>query len=427
VPPEAKAVIVVCLLRQHRAGHDFIVELQDEVVDLPPIIVLIVPEDGRVNPEELLELQRAFRMCGARDTVVQRSIGMELRLDMAMSVRRALDILQQVDAEIVACVDDHDNRRFWPCVHRVFQGLPKMNNSCSAVPAAGAKIGHYELIDRIGQGVVSDVFSATDLQTKTLYAIKVVPKSKLADLTSVSALWIEMSFLEGLSHPHILGLKDVMHAKRNFYFVMEYAGKRNLYRFLKASPRLDLAVAQTCMKQISSSVAYCHQKCVAHRDLKPENIVVMEPEEDGADTIRLKIVDFGSATSATKMCSDISGTVPFIPPEVILNESYNPTLADTWACGGVLLELIFGIGSIPHMLRWTSSPEVAVAGRQMADFFATSRNLATHVEAKLEGVDRDLLALLCGLLVSMPEERWNAEKMNTCAWLQAAGQPSEGV
>merc|ERR1712007_118322 len=102
---------------------------------------------------------------------------------------------------------------------------------------------------------------------------------------------------------------DVMHAKRYFYFVMEYAGERNLYRFIKGLPRLDLDVAQNCMQQISGGVVYCHRCCVAHRDLKPENIVV---KEDGGSTLHLKIVDFGCAVPATQICNDVVGTMPFI-------------------------------------------------------------------------------------------------------------------
>jgi len=143
-------------------------------------------------------------------------------------------------------------------------------------------------------------------------------------------------------------------------------------------------------------------------------------KEGGGSTLHLKIVDFGCAAPAKQMCDDVAGTMPFIAPEVILTDRHNPTLADTWACGGVLLELICGIGFTTSMLQLPIPPEVShVTGRQIADFFATSSNLQTHVEAELGNVNKDLCVLLWGLLAVVPEERWNAGKMEGCDWLNA--------
>merc|ERR1712007_30193 len=219
-----------------------------------------------------------------------------------------------------------------------------------------------------------------------------------------------------------MALKGVQHGENHMFIILEYAGARSLFRFIKSLPETDLAIAQTCMKQISAGVAYIHQEGVAHRDMKPENIVVMEHSgEDWASSVNLKIVDFGCAEKARKVCSDFSGAVPFIAPEIILAESHNPAVGDIWACGVVLLELTCGIGCVARMLQWTSLPPVsATLARQLLMFFGDPRKLQSSLEAHFGIFDEELLDLIFGLLHVSPPQRLTASEAANCRWLARA-------
>ena len=61
------------------------------------------------------------------------------------------------------------------------------------------------------------------------------------------------------------------------------------------------------MKQILSSVFYCHMKGLVHRDLKPENVLY---ESKKADSI-IKIIDFGTSRTfkGTEKMHAFYGTV----------------------------------------------------------------------------------------------------------------------
>jgi len=68
------------------------------------------------------------------------------------------------------------------------------------------------------------------------------------------------------------------------------------------------------MRQLLSTIAYCHRKNVCHRDLKPENVLV---DKD----LNVKLVDFGTSqvlSSGGEKLKQTLGTAYYVAPEVIL-------------------------------------------------------------------------------------------------------------
>mmetsp|Transcript_7455 Transcript_7455/g.18526 ORF Transcript_7455/g.18526 Transcript_7455/m.18526 type:complete len:571 (-) Transcript_7455:33-1745(-) len=427
VPVAAQAVIVVTGMRQHRAAQEFVIELLN-FAERKPLVALLVPEDGQGDPREILEVQKAFRMHWVMDAIVQRSLGTDLRLDLAMCVRRAMDIRAEINSEVKKRLVDVDNTKFWPCIHRIFQGFPRMDSTNTTSPGTGARIGQIEMRTKIGKGAFSEVFLSTNTTTGATEAFKVVPKAKVADLAAASSLWSATNYLSSLDHPNIVSLLEVLHGVNHVYFRQEYAGMRNLYRYLQAFTDLSLATAAEVMSQIFSGVAYCHQAGVAHRDLKTENIVVMEPTEDGGNTLRVKIVGFGCAQHATALCDKLIGTLPFTAPEVVLRSAHEPARVDMWSCGIVLLELLCGVDFVVRSLRWAPPmPAGVLAARQLVAFFDEPGNLQRAIEAKIGAVHKDLLALAFALLNPSPQARWSADVAARCAWLTRPGGERTGA
>ena len=92
------------------------------------------------------------------------------------------------------------------------------------------------------------------------------------------------------------------------------------------------------MKQILSTLNYCHSSNIVHRDLKPENVLL---DKDEGDTT-IKIIDFGTAEifDPEQKMSTKSGTPFYIAPEVI-KRSYN-SKCDVWSAGVLLYILLCG-------------------------------------------------------------------------------------
>jgi calcium-dependent protein kinase len=92
------------------------------------------------------------------------------------------------------------------------------------------------------------------------------------------------------------------------------------------------------MRQLLSSVAYCHSHRIVHRDLKPENLLF----ESNRDDALLKVIDFGTSQffDPDKKMKTKQGTPYYIAPEVI-KKNYNEK-CDVWSCGVIMFVLLSG-------------------------------------------------------------------------------------
>lgn len=92
-------------------------------------------------------------------------------------------------------------------------------------------------------------------------------------------------------------------------------------------------------RQIVDGVDYLHGMGLAHRDLKLDNCVMTE------DNV-VKLIDFGTATvfhypgKAQTMASGIVGSDPYLAPEVLNSESYDPRKTDVWSVAIIFMCMV---------------------------------------------------------------------------------------
>lgn len=163
-------------------------------------------------------------------------------------------------------------------------------------PAVGQKLKNRYLLDeRIGEGGMGIVFSATDLEAVRLgnSSSKVAIKVLAPGLRShEAALFDEVQKTRQLQQQNIVDVYGFEPDEAGSFMVMELLSGLPLDRFVATSwPHgIPLPVALPCIEGMAAALSYAHQRGVIHSDFKPSNVFIT-----GAG---VKVLDFGIARAA---------------------------------------------------------------------------------------------------------------------------------
>jgi serine/threonine protein kinase len=165
------------------------------------------------------------------------------------------------------------------------------------MPEAGdppfPQIAGIEIISCLGQGGVSRVYKARQLQLDRLVAVKVLSVTKTNSQDLIRRFHKEAKLTSALVHPNIVKtISSGIAADGSPYLVMEYLEGLSLAQELKEHGRLMLQKFRNVLLPALSALEHAHQAGVIHRDIKPGNIMLC-CSEDGEETV--KLVDFGIA------------------------------------------------------------------------------------------------------------------------------------
>src|SRR6188508_3165739 len=108
-------------------------------------------------------------------------------------------------------------------------------------------IAHYNLLDRIGEGGIGELFRARDTKVGRTVALKIVSPAIAGDPVRLGRLLDDARAAAGLSHPNIATLWEVGDAEGQPYLAYEFASGRSLLEECGGAPMnprraLDLAV-----------------------------------------------------------------------------------------------------------------------------------------------------------------------------------------
>lgn len=423
VPHDVKAVLLLAELSNQGPAKLIAQNLRKLERQLPPVIVfLLLSDEGKPDHDTVLEAQRAFRMAKADDVVLQRLAGTgvdDLRLAVDMCVERVAEMRAEIAPlqKKVETLSKQTNTLFWSRVHKLFEGFPKLDSGAARNLDVGATLGPYTISSRLGSGSFGEVFMAVNNEDGTGEAVKVVPKDKLSSIEHVRSVWNEFRLLERLDHRGVVQLHGVAHAQHQLYLCMELAGQLNLCQLIRSSGSQGIArhTAQDFEAQIISAIAHCHSRGLAHRDLKPENIAV---SEDGRN---LKVLDFGCAVELGEERQEICGTMPFMAPEVMAGEPYDPASADVWSCSVILLEMLMGIGALNRRLGWPANVRAnEEKAKEIRRYLSNPVVLQAMLEDRYgEDIPKALVEVLSNTLTADRSKRWTSAQMACSDWLAA--------
>ena len=205
------------------------------------------------------------------------------------------------------------------------------------VLAAGIRVSHYRIIEKIGSGGMGEVYSAEDTELDRKVALKFLPPHLCPDEECRARFKREARAAAKLNHPNIVTIHEVSEYQGRPLFAMEHIDGQTLRDVLKES-ELSIDKVIDLATQICEALREAHRANIVHRDIKPSNILI-----DRND--RPKLVDFGLAAvqdvdPLTKSGSTL-GTVGYMSPEQVRGEKTDAR-SDLFSLGVVLYEALTG-------------------------------------------------------------------------------------
>jgi serine/threonine-protein kinase len=203
----------------------------------------------------------------------------------------------------------------------------------------------YDVIDYIGEGAASQIYSVSDPTTRQLYALKHVVRKTDKHARFIEQLEAEHEVGQKVRHA---GLRRTFDLKfdRNFLrrvneaaLIMELVDGRPLEFNLPST----LPAVVDVFIHTAHALDALHGMGYVHCDLKPNNILV-----DAAG--RVKVIDLGQACKIGTRKQRIQGTPDYIAPEQVKclavtmrTDVYNFGATMYWALTGRKLPTLFTI------------------------------------------------------------------------------------
>jgi serine/threonine-protein kinase len=198
------------------------------------------------------------------------------------------------------------------------------------------RIGKYEILGKLGQGAMGEVFRARDPVLSREVALKRITAGLDADETVKKRFRREMEAAANLAHPNIITVFEAGLEGEQLFMAMELLDGVDLKHAL-GERRMTLDEKVGVAVQICEGVAYAHSKDIVHRDLKPANIHILP-------TGKVKILDFGLARlSGSEMTTAgmVMGTPHYMSPEQVRGLKADAR-SDVFALGCLFYELLTG-------------------------------------------------------------------------------------
>jgi eukaryotic-like serine/threonine-protein kinase len=242
---------------------------------------------------------------------------------------------------------------------------------------AGRRLAkHYVLLERLGDGGHSEVWSAKDESGGRRVALKIMHQGNFSAGEATVVLRHEAQMVRLLDHPGVLRVEEPQRDGLLVFLPMEYAGGGDATRLRGASWQKVLPV----VLQVAHVLEHAHSRGVVHRDVKPGNILF--------DSVgRVRVTDFGTASRTGSTVAMSPGSPFSASPQQLRGEA------------AITADDVYGLGALVHELLTAHPPYYPDLDVQRVQTESPARPVPV-----LAAPDT-LLDLVQAMLAREPEER----------------------
>lgn len=250
----------------------------------------------------------------------------------------------------------------------------------------------FNLIGRVGQGSMSRVWKAVDLQSGRTVALKVLDKEKtqrfedrFKGLNKPSEGEIALT----LSHPNIVRTFEFgWTTEDEMFLVMEFVEGVGLALLVDLQNDEMKRYRLRYMIQIGEALNHFHQQNWIHRDICPRNIMI-------SDEKSAKLIDFGLVVPNTpefRRPGNRTGTASYMAPELIKRQPTDQRL-DIFSYAVTCFEMY------TKRFPWDAALTIDAVLQHI-------NKPPVEITTLVQGIDRQIAAAIMKGLKANPDERW---------------------
>jgi serine/threonine-protein kinase len=253
----------------------------------------------------------------------------------------------------------------------------------------------YTLVDIIGTGSMGTVYKARSSRDQNWYAIKIVPRRNVVNLTSIAE---KVQAFKQVRHPRVSALMHLGTSGDRVYLAWPFLeGGEKLNALVGRNGPLPWRQAAQVVMQVASGLQAYHEHGLFHGLLKPNDILI------GSDR-RVRILDFGVGFLLTsergKALLDtmtnskaLAQGVDCASPEAILDPLARTPAGDQYSLGCILYFCLAGQFPFPG-----SNP--------VKKMLAHQNEVPTPIQDLAREVPKRLVAVVERLMSKAPEDRY---------------------
>ena len=260
-------------------------------------------------------------------------------------------------------------------------GSAAASAAVSYAPTGQSRMGRYELIERIGEGGMAEIFFAAARGEKNFvryFVVKRMHPHVARHREAVDQFTDEARLQAALVHSNIVPVFDFGVEQGEYFLALEYIHGRDVGQVLERHVEhfgrpMDVATTFYVLHEALEALEFAHSQAdkdgspleIVHRDVSPGNVLVSYRGE-------VKLTDFGIAKSDRRLSRTEVGTVKgnaaFMSPEQARGEPADQR-SDLFSAGMVMYyclsgQLLYrGETTVNRLLRAAVGPATAQFGQ----------------------------------------------------------------
>lgn len=261
-------------------------------------------------------------------------------------------------------------------------------------PGSLGRLGHYEILEVLGQGAFGIVLRARDEKLQRIVAIKAM-QPHLAQTSPPRKRFLrEARACAAIRHPNVVSVYSVEEEPIP-YLVMEYIDGMTLQDKIDDAGPLDIDQIIPLAKQLAHALEAAHRLGLIHRDIKPSNILLERSPQP-----RAIITDFGLARTvddaSLTQSGYVAGTPMYMSPEQARGLPLDAR-SDLFSLGSVLYVVVTG------RPPFRASSSLAVLKR-------VCEAVPRPIQEIIPEAPEWLCAMIAKLHAKQPDERFSSAK-----------------